>query len=72
MTRLTPGELQGEASPNAFFATGGIVTKLKAADFVMRRGIDMFLCNGFDLGDVRSFLLENKQKEGTLFTVSAE
>jgi glutamate 5-kinase len=68
VTLLTPEELQDDASPNAFFATGGIVTKLKAADFVMRRGIDLFLCNGFDLRAARSFLLEGIQTEGTLFT----
>jgi glutamate 5-kinase len=68
VTLLTPGELLDEASPNAFFATGGIVTKLKAADFLMKRGKEMFLCNGFDLSAARSFLLDGIQTEGTLFT----
>lgn len=68
VTALTPKELQDDATPNSFFATGGIVTKLKAADFVMEYGIDMFLCNGFDLGAARSFLLDGVQTEGTLFT----
>ena len=40
-----------DTTPNNEFATGGIVTKLKAADFLMRRGKKMFLCNGFDLKD---------------------
>ncbi|WP_345988511.1 glutamate 5-kinase [Sulfurimonas sp. HSL1-2] len=68
VTVLTPGELMDEATPSSFFATGGIVTKLKAADFVMRRGIDMFLCNGFDLTAARNYLLNGKQTSGTLFT----
>jgi len=70
VTSLDPSELQGEVTPNNFFATGGIVTKLKAADFVMRRGIEMFLCNGFDLSAARSFLLDNAQTKGTLFTAA--
>ncbi len=49
------------------FATGGIVTKLKAADFLMKRGRKMLLCNGFDLSAAKSFLLENKHTLGTLF-----
>ena len=68
VTQLDPSELQAEVSPSDAFATGGIVTKLKAADFVMRRGIDMFLCNGFDLAAARSFLLDGVQTDGTLFT----
>ena len=68
VSALSEQELHDDASPNAFFATGGIVTKLQAADFVMRHGIDMFLCSGFDLGAARVFLLEGKQTEGTLFT----
>jgi len=68
VTQLSEEELQEDASPNAFFATGGIVTKLKAADFVMRRHIDMFLCSGFDLSAARTFLLDGVQTEGTLFT----
>ena len=67
---LTPEELEDNATPNSFFATGGIVTKLKAADFAMKHGIDMFLCSGFDLTAARSFLLEGIQTEGTLFKCS--
>ncbi len=54
-------------SPNGDFATGGIVTKLKAADFLMQRGKQMFLASGFDLKPVRRFLLEGAQEGGTLF-----
>ncbi len=61
-------DLEDECSPNHAFATGGIVTKLKAADFLLKRGRSMFLSSGFDLKDARSFLLEEKHVGGTLFT----
>ncbi len=56
-----------DATPNNPFATGGIVTKLKAAQFLLERGRRMFLCNGFDLSAAESFLIEDKQTLGTLF-----
>ncbi len=55
-----------ECNPNNEFATGGIVTKLKAAKFLMDRNIPMFLTSGFDLSDVKSFL-NGVHKGGTLF-----
>ena len=60
-------ELQKEVTPNNVFATGGIVTKLKAASYLMACGIDMFLASGFDLSDVKSFMLEDKHIGGTHF-----
>jgi glutamate 5-kinase len=59
--------LSHDATPNDPFATGGIVTKLKAADFMMRHNKKMFLTNGFDLNAAESFLLEGVQISGTLF-----
>jgi glutamate 5-kinase len=64
---LTTEELTAEQTPNTMFATGGIVTKLQAADFLMQRGKEMFLASGFDLASAKSFLLEGKQSGGTLF-----
>ncbi len=64
---LEPEELEADCNPHDRFATGGIVTKLQAADFLMRRGGRMFLASGFDLGDVRSFLIAGEHKGGTLF-----
>jgi len=69
---LTPEELEAEVSPNNAFATGGIVTKLQAADFLMKRGQKMFLANGFNLEDARSFLLEGIHRQGTLFVQGGE
>lgn len=52
---------------NNEFATGGIVTKLKAADYLMKRGKRMLLCNGFNLTSAKSFLLDDNHTLGTLF-----
>jgi len=65
---ITPEELSRDVSPNNIFATGGIVTKLKAADYLLRSDRDMFLASGFDLSDVKSFMIEKTHKGGTLFT----
>ena len=43
MHELPKGVLKDDATPNDPFATGGIVTKLKAADFMMKNGRKMFL-----------------------------
>jgi len=72
----TVNELPKEAlleisTANNEFATGGIVTKLKAADFLIKRGKRMLLCNGFDLSAAKSFLLEDRHTLGTLFEPKA-
>ena len=64
---LSAEELEEECSAHGAFATGGIVTKLQAADFLMRRGGRMFLASGFELDDIRSYLLDGVHKGGTLF-----
>lgn len=65
---ITQEELSKDVTPNNVFATGGIVTKLKAANFLLESGIEMFLASGFNLDDVKSFTLENLHKGGTLFS----
>lgn len=67
VTKLTDEELQDETSAHGDFATGGIVTKLQAANFLMQRGSQMFLASGFDLKDTYSFLIDGVHKGGTLF-----
>lgn len=64
---LEEDELNADHTPNNEFATGGIVTKLQSADFLMKQGREMFLASGFDLDDVRTFLIEGHHKGGTLF-----
>jgi len=65
---IADSELQKEVTPNNVFATGGIVTKLKAAAYLLDGSTDMFLASGFDLSDVKSFMIDNNHKGGTLFT----
>ncbi len=69
--RVAKEELEREVTPNNTFATGGIVTKLKAADYLLKHQIPMFLASGFDLGDIRSYLLDAEHTGGTLFTPKA-
>jgi glutamate 5-kinase len=68
VSNIDSKELGQEASPHSEFATGGIVTKLKAASYMLTCKREMFLASGFDLSDVRSFLLDEKHLGGTLFT----
>ena len=65
-------ELNQKYTPNSKFATGGIVTKLKAAQYIMSKNREMFLCNGFDLTSAREFLIEGVHNKGTLFTNKQE
>ena len=59
--------LEAADSPNNEFATGGIVTKLKAAKFLLDHGKKMFLTTGFQLDDLRSYLIDGIHNRGTLF-----
>ena len=67
VTEISQEELTAEHSANNEFATGGIVTKLQSADFLMQNDREMYLASGFDLSDVKAFLLEKKHVGGTLF-----
>ncbi len=67
VTNIDPELLTQQHSANSEFATGGIVTKLKAADFLMQNNKKMFLTSGFDLDNIKEFLLNGKHKGGTLF-----
>ncbi|WP_104721171.1 glutamate 5-kinase [Helicobacter mesocricetorum] len=60
-------DLETNPTPNDDFATGGIVTKLKAADFLLKNKRSMFLSSGKKLEVLREFLLEQKHTQGTLF-----
>lgn len=68
VNELTEEELNQEFTPNSKFASGGIATKLKAAQYIMEKDLEMFLCNGFDLTAARSYLLDEVHEKGTLFT----
>ena len=64
---ISEEQLSQAHSPNNEFATGGIVTKLKAAKYIMDKGRSMFLCSGFDLKAAHDFLFTDDHIDGTLF-----
>ncbi|MCK9455166.1 glutamate 5-kinase [Sulfurimonas sp.] len=65
---IDENELEKEATPHGAFATGGILTKLKAANYLLGHGVDMVLASGYDLSDIKSLLLEARHEGGTIFT----
>lgn len=67
ISNITDEMLAAEHNPNTEFATGGIVTKLKAADFLMTKNIPMYLSSGFDLNYATEFLVKNNHLGGTIF-----
>src|SRR5574344_1401817 len=67
INEISQDELDKKPSANSKFATGGIVTKLKAADFLMQKNIPMYLTSGFDLTNAYDFLVENNHNSGTIF-----
>jgi glutamate 5-kinase len=67
VTEISEAELTADATPHDAFATGGIVTKLQSADFLMQHGREMFLASGFDLSDARAFLVDGEHQGGTVF-----
>jgi glutamate 5-kinase len=64
---ISTKELEATHSANTQFATGGIVTKLKAAKFLMDKNKNMFLTSGFDLDIAKEYLLNDNQIGGSLF-----
>jgi glutamate 5-kinase len=67
VSSISKDELEAEHTPNNEFATGGIVTKLQSADYLMKHNKEMFLASGFDLTDVKSWLIDDEHMGGTLF-----
>ena len=64
---ISDKELDANVSPNNEFASGGIVTKLVAADFLINKGKEMFICSGFDLTTAHEYLIDEVHNQGTLF-----
>ena len=67
ITSIDKKLLEVEPSANSEFATGGIVTKLKAAYFLLNKTKQMYLTSGFNLRYAKEYLLENIHSSGTLF-----
>jgi len=70
VNNVNADELEKEATPHGTFATGGILTKLKAANYLLANKIDMVLTSGYNLDDIKSLMLEKNHIGGTLFTCS--
>lgn len=64
---ISESSLTQSHSPHEKFATGGIVTKLMAADFLLQRKRAMFLSHGRKLEHIKSLLLQGESAIGTLF-----
>ena len=64
---ISQDELEAVHSANSEFATGGIVTKLKAADFLIKKSKSMFLTSGFNLKYAKDYLLNSEHTLGTIF-----
>ena len=64
---ISEDELQMKHTANSEFATGGIVTKLKAAEFLMGKKIPMYMSSGFDLTNAYDFLVDGNHNSGTVF-----
>ena len=67
VNHISDEELKANQTPNDEFATGGIVTKHKAAEYMMNNGREMFLCSGFNLETATKYLTDEEQVSGTLF-----
>ncbi|RXK13036.1 glutamate 5-kinase [Halarcobacter mediterraneus] len=67
VNNIEDDELEMKHTPNSEFATGGIVTKLKAANFLLKRNKMMYLSSGFDLTNAYDFLVHENHNSGTLF-----
>ena len=68
VSSISQNELNDTSTANSEFATGGIVTKLKAASYLLNNNKEMFLSSGFDLTNIKKYMLENIHESGTLFT----
>ena len=67
VSKIDESSLNVEHSANSEFATGGIVTKLKAANFLLQNKSQMYLSSGFDLTYAKEYLLNDNHIGGTLF-----
>ncbi|MGJ8673948.1 glutamate 5-kinase [Rubritalea sp.] len=65
---IDAAKLMEDHTPNNKFATGGIVTKLKAAQYLMNRNRQMFLCSGYDLSTIKDYVLDGVHEKGSLFS----
>lgn len=70
ISEILQEDLDAKLTSKNKFATGGIVSKLKAVRFMLEHNREAFMGSGFRLDDVRSFLIEGKQIGGTHFKLN--
>lgn len=68
VSKINKSRISSNRIAGSRFATGGIVTKLMAANFLLKNNKEMFLCSGFDLKPTLDFLLKGEHYLGTLFS----
>lgn len=68
VSKINKNELEAPKIAGSSLGTGGIVTKLKAADFLIKRNKSMFLADGFELKHTKDYLFNSKFEKGTLFS----
>jgi len=68
VNQINSEDLMATPKGNSDFATGGIVTKLKAADFLLKHNLKTYLGSGFELEDAKNFFIKGIHTKGTLFT----
>ncbi len=67
VSKIAKEDLEVELVSDNAFATGGIVSKLKAVEFILEHNKEAFLATGFNLFDVKNFLLNKHHEGGTFF-----
>jgi len=67
VNEISDEELNAAFTPKNEFASGGIVTKLVAANYLIKKGREMFICSGFYLTTAYDYLIDVKHVQGTLF-----
>lgn len=67
VSMIAKEDLELEMVSRNEFATGGIISKLKAIEFILDNDKEAFLATGFNLFDVKSFLINKRHEGGTFF-----
>jgi len=64
---ISEDELTEVYRPHNKFTSGGMFTKLVAAEFLINKKREMYLCSGFDLSAAYEYLMDGNHTKGTLF-----
>ncbi len=67
ISKIPKKEMIKKPTQNSQFSTGGIVTKLKAAHYLIKHNKFMLLTTGFELKIAKNYFLKNIHNGGTIF-----